>query len=177
MDFISHILIGRMLASSRKKNMRSIYAVTFFSFLPDLTLIPLYIFLGFTNNRLFWIALPSDWDGFRSLHPLLSLLWEIPHSVFFAFLIILPIIFYFKLPKIAFIAYLSHILVDLFTHAGEWAMKPFYPFQYSFNGFTNAWSWSFKNMFITWFILLLIIFITHLILTKISKKEIKNFYD
>ncbi|MCX6721214.1 MAG: hypothetical protein NT026_01270 [Candidatus Staskawiczbacteria bacterium] len=129
----------------------------FFSFLPDLGQIPFYIFLGWKNARPFFFPLNSDWNGARALYPFLTALWDIPHSFFFAFLIILPIILFFKLPKISFFAYLLHLIIDIPTHSGEWAVKPFYPINYTFGGATNAWALPIWAMIIFWIIFLLII--------------------
>lgn len=166
MDFVSHILIGRVLATSPKNSRKNIYLITFFSFLPDLPQIAIYLYLGFIKARPFLIPLNTDWDGFRTLHPIWSAVWEIPHSIFFAFLVILPLVLIFKLSKMAFIAYLSHIFVDLFTHAGEWSTKIFYPLPYLVNGFTNAWAWPFTSMFLSWLILLIAIVILHFMLLR-----------
>ncbi len=168
MDFVSHILIGRALAVFPKNSRKNIYLITFFSFLPDLPQVATYLYLGFVKARPFLIPLSADWQGFRQFHPIWSVLWEIPHNVFFALLIIIPIILFFKLPKMAFIAYLSHIFVDLFTHAGEWGMKPLYPLPYQVNGFTNAWAWPFWGMFFSWLVLFMIIAALHLLCRRHS---------
>ncbi|KKR23662.1 MAG: hypothetical protein UT53_C0010G0016 [Candidatus Yanofskybacteria bacterium GW2011_GWD2_39_48] len=161
MDVISHILIGRGIATPSGIPKRNVYFITFFSFLPDLPQIAIYLYLGFINSRPFFMPLNTDWNGFRALHPLWSAIWEIPHSIFFALLIILPVILIFRLPKMALVVYLLHIFIDLFTHTGEWGTKIFYPLHYKIDGFTNAWSWSFINIFSSWIILTLTIVILH----------------
>ena len=153
MDPLSHALIGKIL-SAKKNSKKDIFWVILFSIIADLPSIPLYFYLGYLNNRFLWIADNSDWNGFRGPHPFLNMLSDIPHSIFFAFLIILPLILYFKLPKMAFFAYLLHILIDLLTHKGEWAIKIFYPLNYTINGFTNAWAWPLLFLIISWLILL-----------------------
>lgn len=165
MDVISHALIGRAI-SLPEKSKKQVFWIIFFSLLPDFFLIPFYIFLGYVNKRPFLIPYNSDWDGIRNLYPFLNSLQEIGHSFLFAFLIILPIILYFKLSKTAFYAYLIHIAIDLPTHTGEWAVKPFYPFNYSFYGFTDAWSWPIIYMAISWLILIIMIFIINYLLKK-----------
>jgi hypothetical protein len=158
MDIISHILIGKLI--SLNKNLKTQLWAMFFSFLPDLTQIPFFLYLGYTNARPFFYPQTIDWQGAKALHPFLSAFYEIPHSFLFLILIILPFILYFKLPKITFFAYLLHLLIDIPTHTGgEWAMKPFYPSHYTFNGFTDAWIWPFYIMLISWAILLLVIIV------------------
>jgi hypothetical protein len=155
MDIISHALIGNIISFTKKYTLKNRAWIIFFSFATDLTQIPFFIYLGYINSRPFFYPLPSDWNGARTIYPFLTAIYEIPHSLFFVFLIILPIILFFKLPKLAFFAYFFHILIDLPTHTGgEWAMKPFYPFNYNFNGLTDAWTWPFSLMAISWIFLL-----------------------
>ncbi|MDD2731695.1 MAG: hypothetical protein PHI53_00675 [Candidatus Pacebacteria bacterium] len=170
MDIITHALIGRAISLSKKETRRSIYFAVFFSLLADLISLPLYLYIGFINNRLFWIPLNSDWDGFRDLHPFLSALYDIPHSVFFLLIVILPLVLFFKLPKISFWAYGAHLFLDLFSHYGEWALKPFYPLGYKFEGFTNGWSWSIQSMAILWISIIIIIIVSKKLLSYKSKK-------
>jgi len=150
-DFISHILIGKIISSYKEK--KSQFWAMFFSFLPDLSLIPFYLILGFENNRVLFFPYNQDWAGTSISHYFLSSLYFLQHSFLFAFIFVLPIILYFRLPKIAFFAYFFHILIDIPTHTGEWAIKIFYPFNYAINGFTDAWSWPFFMMFVLWVIL------------------------
>ena len=157
MDTLSHSLIGKII-STPENNKRNIFWIIFFSILTDLFLIPVYIYLGYINNRFLWIGYNSDWDGLRISHPFIVLLNDIPHSLIFAFLIILPIILLFKLPKLAFFAYLFHILIDIPTHTGEWSIRIFYPLSdYSIKGLTDAWEWPIKYMAISWLILAILI--------------------
>jgi membrane-bound metal-dependent hydrolase YbcI (DUF457 family) len=167
MDTISHILMGKAI-SIPEKSRKSTFWTIFFSLLPDLSLVPFFIYLGYINKRMFFIPHNSDWEGIRNLYPVLNSIQEIGHSFLFAFLIILPIIILFKLPKIAFGGYLLHLFVDLPTHTGEWAVKPFYPFNYSVEGFTDAWSWPLYAMVISWIILSIAI----VILNRFYKKPV-----
>jgi len=157
MDIVSHILIGKILSFNKKKKAQ--FWAMFFSLLPDLSQIPFYLVLGYENARPFLFPLNSDWIGARQLHPILSALWEAPHSLFFAILIILPIIIFFKLPKIAFFSYVIHLIVDIPTHSGEWAIKIFYPIDYTINGFTDAWAWPVWGFILSWIILISIVIV------------------
>ena len=153
MDIVSHALIGGVLSSSAKFSERSAFTIVLFSILPDLPQVFVYPFLGYIKKRFLWIPRNSDWKGFRALYPRWYLFLDIPHSIFFALLIILPIVLAFNLPKMAFIAYLLHIFVDLPTHTEEWAVKPFFPLKYKFKGFTDAWAWPLSKMATSWVIL------------------------
>lgn len=170
MDIISHVLIGRII-SFNKNRLAQIWTM-FFSYLPDLFQLPAYIYLGYINNRMFLIPKNIDWNHTRDLYPVLhAFTWEIPHSVFFVLLVILPIILYFKLAKITFFAYFTHILIDIPLHEGEWALKPFYPINYSINGFANAWSWPAQTFIFSWIILVFIIIALNIFLKYKNKKN------
>lgn len=166
MDIVSHALIGTVIAA-KKHSRKLTYVAAFFSFLPDLTQIPLYLIVGKFADRWLWIPQNIDWIGFRELHPLWSMLWEIPHSFFFLLLIIVPIVFWFKIPKIAIAAYGLHIIIDLFSHSGEWAVKPFYPLSFSVSGFTDAWAWHWQSMLVSWLILI----VASVIISKVSRRK------
>jgi len=157
MDIGSHILFGRALATAPKISRRNIFLITFFSYLPDLPQTFTYIYLGFVNSRPYWFPLNSDWEGFRELYPFWIALWEIPHSLLFVFFVVFPVVYFLRLPKMALYAYLIHVIVDVFTHTGEWGSRIFYPFSYQINGFTDAWSWPLSHMAISWTILVVII--------------------
>ena len=165
MDIISHLLIGRALAELGNYSPSQIAAITLFAALPDAPQLPLYVYVGFKHKRFLDIPKNSDWlrEHFRFRHPFWSALWEVPHSLWFLMLIITPLVIYFKLPLMAAAAYASHLLVDIFTHAGEWAVKPFYPFKKKIHGLTNGWAWHLPGMFASWAILLLAIYCLHLL--------------
>jgi hypothetical protein len=150
-------LIGRAIASSPKNSRMNIFWIIFFSIIPDLPVAITYLYLGILNSRPFGIALDSDWVGFKQIHNIFSSLYNTTHSFLFAIFLITPVIKYFKLPKIALLAYCLHIFSDLFTHSGEWSIKPFYPLQYRVEGFSNVWAWPFWEMAVSWTVLLIII--------------------
>ena len=157
MDIISHGLIGKII-STPENDKRNIFWIIFFSVLPDFFLVPLYFVLGYENNRFLLFPKNADWIGASASHAFLYSFYDLSHSFIIAFIIVLPIILLFKLPKLAFIAYLFHILVDLPTHTGEWAIKIFYPLNnYSVKGFTDAWEWPIKYMAVAWLILAILI--------------------
>jgi membrane-bound metal-dependent hydrolase YbcI (DUF457 family) len=158
MEFISHALIGKIFFYFDKKIKASQqWIVILFSVMPDFVLIPFYIVLGKENERFLWIAQNEDWIGSDLTHPFLTNAYNTTHSFIFALIIILPIIVYFKLPRLAFFAYLFHIIIDIFTHTGDWTIKMFFPYSFNVNGFSNAWMWPISSMVISWIILSLII--------------------
>ncbi|MDP2741101.1 MAG: hypothetical protein Q8O66_00205 [bacterium] len=172
MDIVSHIIIGKIISFFDKKTKKAGLWAMLFSFLPDLFQLPAYIYLGYINNRMFLIPKNIDWEHTRNLYPFLhAFTWEIPHSIFFLLLIVLPLIIFLKLPKIALFAYLFHIVIDIPTHAGEWAIKPFYPVNYTINGITNAWAWPVTAFFCSWIILLSIT----MLLSFFFKKKLHDY--
>lgn len=174
MDTLSHLLIGRLLAASSTRSRKEKWLIAAFAALPDLTQIPIYLYIGFLHHRPLWIPFNIDWDGFRALHPVWSMLWEVPHSVFFVFLVVLPLVLYFRLPKMAFVAYCSHIVVDLFSHFGEWAVKPLYPFPFMWHGWTNGWAWSVWQMALSWLVLILFIAGAEFLTKRIKSRTVQS---
>lgn len=166
MDIVSHAIVGRMLVTPKRNSRKDIFLVVLFAGLPDFFQLPLYLYLGYINHRPFWWPLTSDWIGFRATHPKWILWWDIPHSFFTLLLIIIPLVFILKLNKLIIFAYFSHIFVDLFTHSGEWGVKPFFPIQYMVNGFTDAWAWNPFLYPICWLILCIIVVIIEKIRTQ-----------
>ena len=156
MDIVSHALIGRALVTSKSKKFDT-YLVTAFGALPDLFQIPLYIFVGYLHARPFYYPLTSDWQGVRNAYPLWAALWEIPHSFFFLLLVVAPLVLLLNLNKLAILAYALHLFVDLFTHTGEWAVKPLYPLPFLFHGFTDAWAWDVIYYPVSWAVLIVMI--------------------
>lgn len=154
MDIVSHGLIGAALSVHPRYKKKEILVISLFGLLPDLFQIPVYLFLGFIKNRPFWFPQNTDWIGFRDAYPVWSALWEIPHSLFFLVILIIPLVYYFKLPKIAIVSYFSHIFTDIFTHTGEWAVKPLFPIDFKIDGFTDAWAWDWRWYSISWVVLL-----------------------
>lgn len=164
MDIISHLLVGRALAELGNYSPAQITAITLFAVLPDAPQVPLYLYVGYKHKRFLDIPKNSDWlrEHFRNRHPFWSALWEVPHSIFFLILVVTPLVIYFKLPAMAAAAYGSHLFADMFSHKGEWALKPFYPFKNKIHGITNGWAWNLPSMVVSWTILLFIIWLLSL---------------
>ena len=151
MDVVSHALVGKLFqVGSRTAGATQKLMVIGFAAVPDLPVFLVYLLLGHEKGRAFWIPHNADWIGVRSAHPVWSALWEIPHSLFFVALVMVPLVLCRRWPKIAIASYLSHIVLDLFTHTGEWGVKPLYPLPYMFEGFTDAWSWPLRTMAVSW---------------------------
>jgi hypothetical protein len=158
MDIISHGLVGNVFKEfDRSGSWKDKAVIVAFAFLADVpVMLLMYPLLGREHGRAFWIPRDLDWVGARAAHPVWAMSWEVPHSIFFWLLVIIPLVFWLRLPKLAILSYLSHILLDLPTHTGEWGVKPFYPFGYMVNGFTDAWAWPISYMAVAWAVLLAI---------------------
>ncbi len=154
-DFISHALIGWIISIFAKLNKKDTYVVVLFSFLPDIIHSVLYFYVGFISGRPFFIPHASDWVGLRDTSIAAVLFNDIPHSLFFLLLVIVPIVLYFKLTKIAIVGYLSHILFDIVSHTGEWASKPFYPFSLTISGLADVWVWPIFSLSLLWIYIIL----------------------
>ncbi len=98
-------------------------------------------FVAFTKRNKFF----SKWDKltYRTTHTLLSL----PFTAFTAF------VFFRDIWWILTICYLSHLLVDLPTHEGEFAFRPLWPLSNrSLTG--KSWATNFNLFFAFWAILI-----------------------
>ena len=63
------------------------------------------------------------------------------HGFIFWSLFVLPFWNKHRAAPLAIIAYLSHILMDLPSHTGEYGLQPFFPFPFIFDGWFDAWLW------------------------------------
>jgi membrane-bound metal-dependent hydrolase YbcI (DUF457 family) len=165
MDIVSHALVGRIIAV-REEEKIDVFWIPFFAALPDFFQIPIYLFLGYINNRPFYIPLNSDWFGIREHYPNLMMLWEIPHSLFFVAFMIIPLVLLLKLNKLTILAYLSHIFIDVLTHTGEWSIKPLFPINYKIEGFTDGWAWKPVFFVFSWIALGVIYFLSKFVLKR-----------
>jgi hypothetical protein len=152
MDIISHALVGNVLKeASGAHSLRNKLIIVSFAFVADIPgLLVVYPLLGHEKGRAYWIPHDSDWVGVHAAHPYWAAIWEIPHSFFFLGLIVVPLVLWLRWPRIAIASYISHILLDLPTHTGEWVERPFYPFGMTVKGFTDAWAWPFSYWIVSW---------------------------
>jgi len=161
MDFVSHMLVGNIFKEAGRVNsFKNKLIVVSFAFLPDVPgLLVVYPLLGHEHGRAYWFPHNSDWVGVHAAHPLWAAIWEVPHSLLFLAMVIVPLVLWLKWTKLAIASYLSHILLDLPTHTGEWAVRALYPFNWTVQGFTDAWAWPLKYMAISWFVLVIVAYL------------------
>lgn len=155
MDGISHLIVGRLVATTQKMTQKHKMLVATFGYLPDLSQIVLYPLLVWIIPRPYYFPANEDWIGIADKHPWFTFAYEFPHSFLFVLLILLPMVWYFQLPKLCILSYISHLILDIFTHTGEWATKILLPSRYYYiEGYTDAWAWTFKGFSLSWAILL-----------------------
>jgi hypothetical protein len=165
MDLVSHGLMGSFAATfQRSGQSHPSWWITAFAVLPDLPVLAVYLLLGRSLDRPLWIPRETDWAGVRAAHPVWPAMWEIPHSFFFVLLVVVPVVYLLHLPRLSIAAYLSHLFLDLFTHTGEWAIKPFFPLSGRFDGFTDAWKWPLPYMIVSWLVVIGLILASHALL-------------
>jgi hypothetical protein len=158
MDFLSHGLIGAAIGLLAKRPTKAVVIkAAIFGLLPDVFQIPYYLGLGHLKNRPYNWPEIADWEGFRGTHTWLDACWDIPHSFFFLFLVIIPLVKLLKQSPVLIYAYASHILFDIPTHTGEWAVKFLYPFPIRVSGLTDAWAWGWDMLAISWATLAIVI--------------------
>ena len=155
MDFISHLLVGILIALLLNSSKKMACWIVGLSILPDIFEMPLYLYVGAINSRAFWIPSNGDWAGFSLSHPLQSTLWYVPHSLI-VILIVLAVVLLYRLPMTGFFVYTFHILLDIPAHTNEWAMRPFWPLPYAVSGFTDMWSWPLWQIILAWAFLILL---------------------
>ena len=142
MDVLSHVLIGTSVINRPDL----FFQVSLLSVLPDVIMwVPSHVYMvgkkikQKKNYRLFtsqrWWSCP-EW---------VREIYNVTHSFLFGALFSVYLYVGFRemaMPLIS--AWWLHIGVDLFTHSGKYAVKPFYPFTskslpLGFNWFHNAW--------------------------------------
>lgn len=156
MDIVSHAIVGLGIAGIGHARSSDALTISAFAIIPDIPQILLYLKLGFANHRPLWIPRYADWQRegtVRNNHPVWSSLYDIPHSMFFLLLVVIPVVKLYRFPSLAIVAYCSHIVLDLFTHTEEWAIKPLYPFSWKFVGVTDGWRWSVRGWMTSWAVL------------------------
>lgn len=154
MDGISHLLVGRIIATAQKLSPQQNFMVAFFGYLPDLSQLILYPLLVWILPRPYYFPSNEDWIGITDKHTWFTFAYEFPHSLLFVMLFLVPFVWYMGLPKLCIASYISHILLDIPTHTGEWSTKFLLPsYYYYIEGITDAWAWNYSSFVMTWILL------------------------
>jgi len=143
-DIISHALIGAAIGEvSATRSWRRVGWCALLAASADFPqALFLYPYVAYVHGRADFIPRLTDWDHFRSAHAVASAIWELPHSVFFLALVVVPLVLYTRLPRAAIAAYASHLFIDIFTHTGEWSVAPLWPLPWRVEGFCDPWRWT-----------------------------------
>lgn len=141
MDTVSHVFVGASIGElSGHRNRRRIALTGLFAALPDLPCFLVgYPIAGYLADRDWLIPQDADWDGLREAYPFVAVLWELPHSFLFLMCVIVPLVRFWRLPAACAVAYASHLVLDIPTHTGEWAVAPIWPIPWRIEGFTDPW--------------------------------------
>jgi len=117
MLWLEHVMIGFLLAWIYRK--RQVGVMILGSIGPDLFMLPLVIKTG---------MFIEEWEGLSGSY--LANFVFLPHSIFSLLLV----------PENMRIYWFSHIVADIISHKGEWAIRPFYPVSHwSYEGFYEPW--------------------------------------
>ena len=158
MDFLTHALVGALLGElspKRIKNRQAKGALAAMS--PDIANLVAYPYLGIKSGNMIPYAYPRDFYANPWIVDHWTWIpWEITHSFLFWGLIVMPLLIWFRKPLLLGIAYASHLLLDMPSHSGIWSTVPFYPFEYRFDGWFDAWAWGAQEIFISATIVFLI---------------------
>ena len=148
MDLLFHALVGATIGElSPKQIERRQLKGTLGGISPDIANLITYPYLGITVGNPIPYATPSDFYANPWIVDHWSYVpWEITHSLLFWGLVIMPLLYYFKISKLIGIGYLSHIILDLPSHTGIWSSVPLYPFEFMFEGWFDAWAWPISDI-------------------------------
>ena len=139
MDPFSHALYGGLIS----RNRQTFILGFIFGALPDLVLVTL------SPRQAFEIFVTSS----AQLPHYYIILYRYLHSLLTAGLIYLFLSLFFPRYRVFALPYLFHIIVDIFTHCGQYATRFFYPLsQISICGY------SYEGRYWLWFVNYLIIF-------------------
>ena len=151
MDLLTHALVGALLGEVSPKRIKKRQVKGALAAMsPDITNLVIYVYLGIKSGNTIPYAYPRDFYA----NPWIIdhwtwVSWEITHSFLFWGLIVMPLLLYCKKPLLFGVAYASHLLLDLPSHSGIWSTVPFYPLEYRFDGWFDAWAWGAQEIFIS----------------------------
>lgn len=163
MDTLSHGLWGGLFFG--RKNKKAFWWAFIFGFIPDLFSFGLYFIPVIFGkwNRLDFTAGPPEVSTIPSY---VNSMYNITHSLVVFSLVFLLVWLIYKKPIIPMLAWLLHILLDVFTHSADFFPTPiFWPISsYHFDG----WSWGNLWIFIPNVILLILAY-SWFLFNKIKK--------
>jgi hypothetical protein len=162
MDMIFHMFFGLVISKILYGDY--LFSVMVFSMLPDLIgTIYLQILHIKTSSKKSIRKFMHDWRNKSTFYGKIDkFLYRIAHSILG--LVIISVISYFFFENFISLSilYLSHILIDVFTHDKEYSTRLFYPFS---DILIQGKNWATNNLvFFSFWIPLLIFFLIQIIL-------------
>ncbi len=124
MDPITHTIFGLIASNNRY----SLLVTIVLSNLPDILAFPFKLFYlskVYVGKSEKWLN-PFVWSSWDPSNEYLRF-YRSTHSLLF-FLFIIVVFYLFRLPFLLSLPVISHLLLDLISHGGVWATRPFYPF-------------------------------------------------
>jgi len=154
MDFLFHLFLSLVIS----KNFLGEYnfLVVFFSFLPDIIgaapyeVNKFYLSLKHKGNKIKkYILFTKKTKMFNNWQ---KIIYKSTHNLF-AWMLFSTIakILFSDIYKILSLSYFLHLFFDSYTHEGDFAMQPFYPFKFSIKG--RSWALNKKILMLNWTVL------------------------
>ncbi|MBZ5710719.1 metal-dependent hydrolase [Nannocystis pusilla] len=152
MDIVSHALMGVILSTHFEDGLHAGPAVQYAlaSLAPDFCFVRLGLKLGSERGRPLCIPHHEDWQGCRRRHPTwVAWSWDLPYSLLA--LTVLGALAWWGGVIGLFVAYALHVVVDYFTHQGEWAMRPLFPLStWEVPSISDSWEWPLRRCALAW---------------------------
>ncbi len=157
MDFISHALIGAIIAELMQLDLTKTSLIIIGSILPDTSVIPVYSYYGGVKR-----AKDNFFKDKRKKPKLITHIYDFSHSILLMTMVLLLSLIYQPLIFLA-LGIAIHVLIDIFTHKKH-SPRFLYPLQFHIEGIVE-WAklyYSFKSRIIVYGVLGAILLITHL---------------
>jgi hypothetical protein len=157
MDFISHILIGLLIANIFNLSLIPLLLLVIGSVFSDISVIPIYFY--YKDKK--WLNLAwRDYEKNKGSRVIFKV-YDFTHSILFVLIILLlslyfPVIIYFMFGLIL------HILIDILLHKPS--PEIFFPFKIKLKGFANWFDLygSIISRLIIWIILIILNLVVYL---------------
>ncbi|MBU5688086.1 MAG: hypothetical protein KQA41_02945 [Candidatus Aenigmarchaeota archaeon] len=156
MDLIFHVILGLFLSKIFIGHYSLL--VVIFSILPDIIgalpyeINKFYLTLKYKGNKIKKYI--SYTKRTKVFHNYQKIIYKSTHNLF-ALLLFLFVakIFFPDIYIVLFLAYFLHLFFDSYTHEGDFAMQPFYPFKLTVKG--RSWALNKKIVLLNWSLLII----------------------
>jgi len=162
MDILSHGLWGGIAFG--RKNRRSFWLSFFFGIAPDLFSFGIFFISMFLTGRIFRPDFSSEPPDPSLIPQYVHSFYSVTHSLIMFAIAFFLLWLIFKKPIWESLAWVFHILLDIFTHSYKFFPTPFlWPISdFKFNG----WPWVLPGIFFTNFALLVMLYVWFYLVKK-----------